>query len=329
MTLTATFPPSLDALREAAQGLEGVAVRTPLVPLPEPAAGPGRAVYLKAEYAQPIGAFKIRGAYTAIRRLDPEVRRRGVVAYSSGNHAQGVAWAARAFGVRGVIVMPENTPAVKVDGVRRYGGEVVFAGARRSPEQAARAEAIARDEGLTLIPPFDHPDVICGQGTCGLEILDQCPDVRTILVPVSGGGLLGGIAAAVLASGHPAEIVAVEPAGAAKLSAALAAGEPVDIGQGDSIADGLLTPRVGRLTWPIIRLAVSRVLTVTDGEIAAAVRWLHQYARGPDGIPIRVEPSGAVTTAALLAGRAELRGPVVAVASGGNVDPMVFDRLVG
>lgn len=324
MTAPAASPPgapTLERLRDAARALDGIADRTPLLPLPSALAG-GHDVRLKAEFAQPIGAFKIRGAYTALHRLDPAQRSRGVVAFSSGNHAQGVAYAARCFGVPATIVMPGNTPAVKVDGVRRHGGEVVFAGERRSPEQQAEARRLAEMRGAALIPPYDHPDVICGQGTCALEILEDFAGVRTILAPVSGGGLLAGICAAVLATGAEVEVVAVEPAGAAKLSAAMVAGEPVSIGTAETIADGLLTPQVGALTWPIIRAVVRAVIAVTDDEIAAAVKTLH----GRMGL--RVEPSGATALAAVLAGRWTPTGPTAVVASGGNVDDARFAALV-
>jgi threonine dehydratase len=187
---------SLQALRAAASGLEGVAVRTPLLPVPALSGITGAAVSLKCEHLQPIGAFKIRGAYTAISRISCEARGRGVITYSSGNHGQAVAFAARRLGIRAVVVMPERAPAIKVEGVRRLGGEVVFEG-NSSQERYQRAHRIALDEGLTMVPPFESLDVIAGQGTCGLEILEDAPDVQTILVPVGGGGLIAGIAAAV------------------------------------------------------------------------------------------------------------------------------------
>jgi threonine dehydratase len=311
---------TLEDVRAAARTLEGVAVRTPLIDVPSLAKRAGVPVALKCEQLQPIGAFKIRGAYNAISRVARHGAR-GVVTQSSGNHGQAVAYAARAFGLRAVVVMPSSTPRIKVDGVRRHGGEVVFAGAVRSLEQLQRAEAIARDEGLAMIPPFDHPDVVAGQGTCGLELLEQRPDVDTVLVPVSGGGLLAGIAVAVAGIKPSVRIVAVEPAGAAKLSAALAAGAPRTLERTESMADGLLTRSIGSFTFPIIRRVVREVVQVAENEIAAAVRFLHREAA------LRVEPSGAVTTAAILAGRLRLSGPTVAVVSGGNVDPDLFHRL--
>jgi threonine dehydratase len=298
--------------------LEGVVVRTPLARVPGPA---GRPFLLKCEQLQPVGAFKLRGAYTAVARLGDR-RRAGVVTSSSGNHGLALAWSARAFGVRAVVVMPETAAAVKVEAVRRHGGEVVFAGRTRSPEQTERAEALAREEGLRFVPPFDHPDVIAGQATCGLEILEDAPGVTTLLVPVGGGGLLAGICAAVTALKPSVRVIGVEPEGAAKLSAALAAGAPVALAGTESLADGLLTRSIGRLTWDVLHPVVREAVQVTELEIGEGVRHLYERAR------LVVEPSGAVTTAALLAGRVPADGVVVAVATGGNVDPAVFQRLV-
>jgi threonine dehydratase len=313
---------SLAAIREAARGLEGVAIRTPLIDLPALAALAGAPVAAKCEYLQPVGAFKIRGAYTAIARVAREGRVHGVVTQSSGNHGQAVAFAARQFGLRAVVVMPSSTPRVKVEGVRRYGGEVVFAGAIRSAEQRVRAEQLAADEGLAMIPPYDHPDVVAGQGTTGLEILEQRPEVETILVPVSGGGLLAGICVAVAGLKPSVRVVGVEPEGAPKLSAALAAGTPQTLERTQSLADGLLARSIGDYTFPILRDLVSEAVRVSEEEIAGAVRFLHREAG------LTVEPSGAVTTAALLAGRFRPTGSTVVVISGGNVDPELFQRLV-
>jgi len=314
---------TLESLRAAARALEGVAVRTPMLDLPDLGARVGAPVALKCELLQPTGAFKIRGAYNAVSRVAAQGGVPGVVTQSSGNHGQAVAFAARRFGLRAVVVMPASTPSVKVEGVRRHGGEVVFAGATRSGEQGARAEAIARDEGLAMIPPFNHPDVIAGQGTCGLEILEQRPDVRTILVPVSGGGLIAGIAVAVAALAPEVRVIGVEPAGAAKLTAALAAGAPRTLEHTESIADGLLSRSVGDLTFDILRRVVREAVTVTEAEIADGVGYLHRHT------DLRAEPSGAVAVAALLAGHVRPAGPAVAVVSGGNVDPELYQRLVG
>jgi len=306
-------------LLDAQAGLAGVGERTPLIPLPfEGLAGEVR---LKAEHLQPIGAFKVRGAWTALRRLSDAARARGVVTSSSGNHGLGIAYSAKRLGVRAVVVMPESAPAVKIDGVRRLGAEVVLAGKTRGPEQTAAAQRFA-DEGLTMIPPFDHPDVIAGQGTCGLEILDQWPDVRCILVPVGGGGLLAGICSAVRAACADVRVIAAEPAGIPKLSAAIAAGGPATLPGGSSLADGLLAKTLGTITWPLIRPTISGVVSVTDDEIRTAVRWL-----GANGL--RVEPSGSVTTAAILSGRHVVSGPTVVVCTGGNVDEHRYQELTG
>ena len=323
MIETAGGAVGLEELRAAARVLEGVAVRTPLVEVPALSAAAGVPVLLKCEQLQPVGAFKIRGAYTAVARVAAEGRAAGVVTQSSGNHGQAIAFAARAFGLRAVVVMPSSTPRTKIEGVRRQGGEVVFAGATRGPEQLLRAEAIAAEEGLVMVPPFDHPDVVAGQGTCGLEIIEQRPDVDTILVPVGGGGLLAGISVAARALRPGARVIGVEPAGAAKLGAALAAGAPTTLDRTSSVADGLLTRSVGSFTFPILRLAVREAIQVTEDEIGAAVRFLHHEAG------VSAEPSGAVAVAALLAGRvAPAGGPVVAVVSGGNVDPVLYADLV-
>jgi threonine dehydratase len=314
---------TLDAVRAAARVLDGVAVRTPLAEIPALSARVGVPVSLKCEQLQPIGAFKIRGAYYAVSRVAAAGGTAGIVTASSGNHGQAIAFAARKFGLRSVVVMPGATPKTKVEGVKRHGGEVVFAGAVRSAEQGARAEAISRDEGLTLIPPFDHADVVTGQATVGLEILEQRPDVETILSPVSGGGLIAGISVAVLGMKPAVRLVGVEPEGAAKLTAALAAGQPTLLARTESIADGLLTLSVGRFTWPILSRVVRAAVRVSEEEIGAAVRFLHREGG------LRVEPSGAVTTAALLAGHLRPTGPTVAVVSGGNVDPDLFQRLAG
>jgi threonine dehydratase len=311
----------LALLREAARRLEGVAVRTPLIELPALSTRCGVPVALKCEQLQPIGAFKIRGAYTAIARLSEPARRAGVITYSSGNHGQAVAYAAGRLGIRAVVVMPERAPAVKLEAVRARGGEVVIAG-NTTIERYARAAAIAESEGLTMVPPFESLDVIAGQGTCGLEILEDRPEVGAILVPVGGGGLLAGIASAVAALAPEVEVIGIEPAGAPKLTRALAAGEPVTLEQAESIADGLLPLSIGRLPFSIIREVVRRAIPVSNEEIGEAVRFLYREAG------LRVEPSGAVTTAALLTGRVRPTTPTVAVLSGGNVDPALFHRLI-
>jgi threonine dehydratase len=312
---------SLQEIRAAAKALEGLVVRTPLHPVPALRQHTGVPVALKCEQLQPTGAFKLRGAYTATLRIPLEARGRGVITYSSGNHGQAVAFAARQLGIRAVVVMPERAPAIKVEGVRRLGGEVVIAG-NATPERYERARRIALEEGLTMVPPFESLDVIAGQGTCGLEILEDAPDVETILVPVGGGGLIAGIAAAVSALRPEVQVIGVEPVGAPKLSRALEAGHPVALEQTESIADGLLPLSIGTIPFSIISRVVRNVVQLTEEEILAGLRFLYREAG------LTAEPSGAVTTAALLSQRVRPKGPTVAVVSGGNIDPALLQRLL-
>jgi threonine dehydratase len=310
---------TLDAIREAASGLVGVAVRTPLVQVPELAARAGGPVYLKLESQQPTGAFKTRGAWTAVRRLAAERRARGVITYSSGNHGQAVAFAAQRLRTRAVIVMPETAPRAKVDGVRRWGGEVVFAG-RTSEDRYRKAVELAQAEGLSVIPPFDDPDVIAGQATVALEILDQLPEVTLIAAPVGGGGLAAGIAAALARLRPSVRLATVEPEGSAALAAALAAGKVVRLDRTASVADGLLPLAVGQLNFEILRGRAEPVL-VSEPAIIEATRWLNREKQ------IVVEPSGAVTTAAVRSRGLRAPGPTVLVVSGGNMDPSVLAEL--
>src|SRR5256714_9715513 len=230
-------------VREAAAGVAGVAVRTPRGLVESLNA------CLKLESLQPIGAFKLRGAYTAIRRMPYDVRRGGVITYSSGNHGQAVAYAAQLVGVRAVVVMPETAPAVKVAGVKRWGGEVVFAG-RTSEDRQQRAEAIAAERGLAIVPPFDHADIVAGQATVGLEIVEQLPDVRTVVVPVGGGGLIAGVVTGLAAAGSEARVWGGGPRGAPKLARSVAAGRPVRLERTASLADGVITLSVGGGSLP-------------------------------------------------------------------------------
>jgi threonine dehydratase len=302
-------------VREAAAGLAGVAVRTPLRWV-EPLNA-----YLKLENLQPIGAFKIRGAYNAIRKLPDPARQRGVITYSSGNHGQAVAYAAQLVGTRAVVVMPETAPAVKVAGVKRWGGEVVFAG-RTSHDRQVRAEAIAAREGLAIVPPFDHPDIVAGQATVGLEIAEQLPGVATVVVPVGGGGLISGVAVGLAAAGSRAQLWGVEPAGAPKLKRSLEAGAPVRLDRTASLADGLITLTVGEV--PFTHLAQHRerlagVVLVEDDTLREAVHFLWRQCH------LAVEPSGAATTAAVRSGALTPAPPTVLVVSGGNVDPSLLE----
>ncbi|GAA0218394.1 threonine/serine dehydratase [Saccharothrix mutabilis subsp. mutabilis] len=302
---------TIDDIRSAAAVLDGVVVRTPLLRFDD-------GLWLKPESLQAVGAFKIRGAYHALSRLAPDVRARGVVAYSSGNHAQAVACAARLFGVPAVIVVPDNAPAVKVAATRSHGAEVVQV---PMAQREQRAHELAEERGATLVPPFDHPDVIAGQGTVGLEVVADLPDVATVLVPVSGGGLISGVATAVKALRPAARVVGVEPELAADAAASLRAGELVRWPAADrerTSADGLRA-QPSELTFAHIREHVDDIVTVSEAEIAAAVGRLARQAR------LVVEPSGAVTTAAYLKSPS---ARTVAVVSGGNVDPEVFATML-
>ncbi|MBA3659426.1 MAG: threonine/serine dehydratase [Gemmatimonadales bacterium] len=312
---------SLAAIRAAADRLVGVANRTPLLPVPSLSQAHGVPVAIKCEQLQPVGAFKIRGACTALAALPAEALARGVITYSSGNHGQALAFAAARLGVRAVIVMPDQAPGVKVAAVRRQGGEVIFGGTT-SAERHDRAYAIAADEGLTMVPPFESLEVIAGQGTCGLEILEDWPEVDTILAPVGGGGLLAGISAAAAALRPGLRVVGVEPEGAPKLARALDAGKPVTLERTGSLADGLLPLSIGALPFAVMRDIVHEAVLVSETEIGDAVRFLHRE------LGLAAEPSGAVTTAAVLANRVQLTGPTALILSGGNVDPDLFLRLV-
>jgi threo-3-hydroxy-L-aspartate ammonia-lyase len=314
-------PVPIEAIRSAARALEGVALRTPLLDIPLLRQQFGVPIAAKCEHLQPAGAFKIRGAYTAVSRIEEQSRARGVITYSSGNHGQAVAMAARLLGTTAVVVMPERAPAIKVAGVRRLGGEVVIAG-NSSAERYRMACELAEQRGLTMVPPYESLDVIAGQGTCGLEILEDRPGVETILVPVGGGGLAAGIAAAVKALKPSVRVIAVEPEGAPKLARALEQGHPVQLESTQSLADGLLPLAVGKLPFDVMSGIVREAVQVSEDEIAAAVRFLYEE------LQLVTEPSGAVTTAALLAGRVQPTGSTVVVVSGGNVDPEVFNRLV-
>jgi threonine dehydratase len=297
-------------IQDAAAGLRGIAIRTSLRYVEALGA------HLKLENEQPMGAFKIRGAYNAIRRLPSAVRQRGVITFSSGNHGQAVAYAAKEFGVRAVIVMPETAPAVKIDGVKHWGGEVVMAG-RTSEDRRTKAEEIAAREGLAIVPPFDHADIVAGQATVALEIVEQLPEVETVLVPVGGGGLISGVVAGLAAAKSRAKVWGVEPAGAPKLKRSLEAGKLVRLEQTASIADGLITLNVGDIPFAELeahRQRLRGVVLVEDDSIRDAVHFLWRTCQ------LAVEPSGAATTAALLSGAVRPSGVTVLVVSGGNVD---------
>jgi threo-3-hydroxy-L-aspartate ammonia-lyase len=313
--MTAPALVTLAEIREAAERIRPAVVRTPLVAVGAGRA-PARAFHLKCEQLQPMGAFKLRGAYNVLSQLAPPARAAGVITYSSGNHGQAVALSAQMLSMRAVVVMPETAPLVKVEGTRRYGAEVIFAG-RTSDDRRVRAEAEAAAHGYAIVPPFDHRGIIAGAGTVGLEIVEALDGLSAIFVPVGGGGLLSGVAAAVKGARPDARVIGVEPLGSASMGSSRAAGVPVRLPSTASIADGLLTLRPGDLTFAHAQALVDDLVTVTDDEIRAAVRWLHREAG------LVVEPSGAAATAAVLAAGPAGDG-VVAIVSGGNVESDAF-----
>ena len=315
---------TLDAFTAARARIAGVAVHTPLVRLASPAVH--GEVYLKAENLQPIGSFKLRGAYNKIAQLTREEQARGVITYSSGNHAQGVAYAARALGIKSVIVMPANAPETKRRATEALGAEIVETGPA-STERKLRAEELAEAHGYIMVPPYDDPAIIAGQGTCGLEILADLPDVDLVLSPVSGGGLLSGIAAAIKLQRPEVRVVGIEPELAADAQESFETGRlatwPAELTT-RTIADGLRTQSLGHLNFAHIRAYVDTILTVSDDQIREAMRVIHARAG------LVAEPSGAATTAALLFHQRELLpyGKAVAVLSGGNVEPAMLEAIL-
>jgi len=320
---------SLDAIREAANRIASIAVHTPLVRAPFKGVadrGSGREIWLKAESLQPVGAFKIRGAANKILQLTPEQISRGVITYSSGNHAQGVAYAAREVGAKVVIVMPSNAPAIKRAATLAMGAEVVDVGVASS-ERLARAEELIREHGYAVVPPYDDEQIIAGQGTCGLEIVEDLPDVDLVLAPVSGGGLLGGVAAAVKQLSPGAKVFGVEPELAGDTAESFRNGKivtwPAEF-VSRTMADGLRTQSVGERNFAHVQAFVDGIVTVTEAEIRAAMRAIISTAR------LVPEPSGAVATAALLFHPQELPEyrKAVAIVSGGNVDPALLAEVL-
>ncbi|MER8183858.1 threonine/serine dehydratase [Kitasatospora sp. NPDC094015] len=313
----------LEELRAAQQRIAGVAVRTPLLPCPWAADGT-RALWLKPEGLQPTGAFKIRGAYNRLASLSEAERARGVVAQSSGNHAQAVAYAAGILGIKAVIVMPDTSPAVKVENTRAFGAEVVLVAP--GERDVLPAELVAR-HGYVWVPPYDDPYIIAGQGTVGLEIAEDAPDeLDTVLVPVSGGGLISGTAAALKLACPGVRVIGVEPELAADAQASLRTGRHVAWPVADTyrtIADGLRTPSVGELPFEHLQAYVDDIVTVSEDEIRATVALLARRGR------LVAEPSGAVAAAAYFHRAAELEGRVfAAVVSGGNLDPALLAELL-
>jgi threonine dehydratase len=305
---------SIDEIRAAAHLLRGVAVRTPLLPAEDLSQHLGGGeIFVKPEMLQRGGAFKFRGAYVFLAGLPAALRARGVIAPSSGNHAQAVAFAARIFGVHATLVMPTTVTAVKRAGVERLGGKVELAGTTTS-DRMERAEQLAKETGSVLVPPYDDARIIAGQGTAGLEIVEDLPDVGTVLVPVGGGGLSAGVATAVKLLAPNARVIGVEPSGAPKLSLARAAGAPVRLASTGGMADGLLATQIGTVPFAHHAAYIDEVVIVEDAELVPAMRYLL------DRLKIVAEPSGAITIAALQSGRVEPRGKTVAVLSGGNIE---------
>ena len=324
---------NLDDIRQAQQRLANVTIRTPLIrcscPPREfsPTAAAGE-LWFKPENLQPIGAFKLRGAYNHIAALPEEVRRRGVITYSSGNHAQGVAYAARALGIKAVVVMPNDAPAGKIAATRALGAEVEFVGPASS-ERQARAEALAAEYHYAIVPPYNDLQIIAGQATAGLEIVQALPEVELVLVPIGGGGLISGIAAAIKLSSPRAKVIGVEPVLASDALASFQSGKIVEFAAEQvsrTIADGLRTQHIGLHNFEHIRRYVDDIITVTEDEIIKATAFLALRAR------LVAEPSGAVTSAAFLFHGDELprAGRTIAVISGGNIEPaLLADILLG
>jgi threonine dehydratase len=326
--MAATTTPALltlKAFRDAQARIRGVAAHTPLVRLFIPGLDSAE-VYVKAEGLQPIGSFKLRGAYNKIAQLTPEQRSRGVITYSSGNHAQGVAYAARVVGAKAVIVMPSNAPEVKKRATAALGAEIVEVGPASS-DRKTKAEELESKYGYVMIPPYDDEQIIAGQGTCGLEILEDLPDVDLVLSPVSGGGLLSGVATAIKLSNDAVRVIGVEPELAADAQESFRSHQlvawPADMTT-RTMCDGLRTQSLGTLNFEHIRAYVDDILTVTEAEIRSAMRTLLYSAR------LTPEPSGACSAAGILFHRDQLLPfrKVVVVMSGGNVEPGILKSVL-
>ncbi|MFG2576609.1 pyridoxal-phosphate dependent enzyme [Streptomyces sp. NPDC048481] len=320
---TTPLPITLDDVRDAAVRLKGVAHRTPVLRSRTLDRAVGAEVLLKCENFQRVGAFKFRGAYNAASRLSPEQLARGIAAYSSGNHAQAVALAARELGTTAVIVMPEDAPRSKRAATEAYGAEIVTYD-RYTGDRVAVAEALAADRGLALIPPYEHPHVMAGQGTAALELLEEAGELDALLVPVGGGGLLAGSVTAVKGVRPGVRVVGVEPQEGDDTKRSLEAGRRVGIPVPRTIADGQAVHIPGELTFSVNRRLVDEITLVSDDEIRAAMRFAFERLK------IVTEPSGASGLAALLAGRVTVTGGRIGViVSGGNVDAARFAELCG
>jgi threonine dehydratase len=316
---------TLDEIRAAQQRIRTVALRTPLTRLGAPREGRAE-LYLKLENLQPIGSFKLRGAYNTIASLTEDERRHGVITYSSGNHAQGVAYGARAVGVKAVVVMPRTAPAIKAESTRALGAEVVFVGPASS-ERQARAEELAREHGYYIVPPFNDQRIIAGQGTIGLELLEDLSDLDAVVVPIGGGGLISGIGAALKQLRPQVRVIGVEPDVANDAQQSLRTGRHVTLPAEQTartIADGLRTQSIGEINYEHIRHFVDDIVTVSDDEMRQAMRRLLLTGR------ILAEPSGAASAAAFFFHSGELGAVsrVAAIISGGNADPALVREVL-
>ncbi|UUV32896.1 pyridoxal-phosphate dependent enzyme [Amycolatopsis roodepoortensis] len=316
-----TAPVTIDDIRDAAARLAGVAHRTPVVRSRTLDELVGAEVFVKCENLQRVGAFKFRGAYNAASRLSPEQLAKGIAAYSSGNHAQAVALAARELGSSAVILIPEDTPQSKKDATAGYGAEIVTYD-RYTGDRVAIGEALAADRGLALIPPYEHPHVIAGQGTAALELLEDTESLDTLVVPVGGGGLIAGSSTAAKAVRPGIRVIGVEPAEGDDTKRSLDAGERVSIPVPRTIADGQAASIPGELTFSINRRLVDDIALVTDDQVRDAMRFAFERLK------LVIEPSGATGLAALLSGRVPASGRVGVIISGGNVSPERFAELI-
>lgn len=325
MTELRPVGPTLDDFEAAREVVSRVADITPMESSRYLAEELGAPVYLKCENLQRTGSYKIRGAYNRLSKLSDEEKARGVVAASAGNHAQGVAFAARELGIKATIFMPLGVALPKLLATRQYGADVILRG-HSVTEPLLAAAQYAAETGAVLIPPFDHADVVAGQGTLGLEILDQVPDLETVIVPIGGGGLISGVASAVkqraAREGRTIRVIGVQAANAAAYPPSLEAGEAVQIAMQPTISDGIAVAKPGLLNFDIVRRTVDEIVTVGEDDTARALLVLLERAK------MVVEPAGAVSVAAILAGKIQASGPTVAILSGGNIDPLLMQRVI-
>lgn len=312
---------TLADIRAAREVLDGVSIYTPMQNSRLLSALAGGPVRMKLENLQRTGSFKPRGAYVRISRLSEEERARGVVAASAGNHAQGVALSAQLLGIEATVYMPEGAPIPKVNATRGYGARVVFHGTYLD-QALVEAKRYAAESGAVFIPPFDHADIVAGQGTCGLEILEQAPDLRTVLVPTGGGGLLAGVAVAVKTQRPGVRVVGVQAEGAAAFPPSIAAGAPLQLEHMATIADGIAVGRPGDVTFQAVREHVDDVITVSEDSLARALLTLVERAKQI------VEPAGAAGFAALMDDPTAFATPAVVVLSGGNIDPLLLGKVI-